>query len=235
MKRTTLRFLISITLLAITATLSTAQTTERTVIVACRRNDGGALRQVSNASDCKASETALSWSITGPAGGAGPAGPSGLAGPQGPQGPMGPEGQPGPQGPGGPSDAFTTESSTAVYIPTDYTVLTMLFLPAGKYLVVGNVVVENVAFPRTSLPVNCVLGGGNAGFSIPYSARIDPFDSETAQGASATTIPLTFATDLIAPGYVTLVCQTNMGPGGQTAIADRMSLTAIQLGSITRQ
>jgi len=235
MKRQRLRLLISVTLVTIGATRSIAQATQDTVVVACRRNDSGALRQVAKASDCKTTETAVSWNITGPAGPAGPVGAGGVAGPQGPQGPMGPQGQPGPAGPGGPADAFTIESSAPVDISTDYTVLSTLFLPAGKYVVFGNVVVENFTLPRTSLPVNCVLGGGNTGFSIPYSARIDPFDSETAQGASATTIPLTFATELVAPAAVTLICQTNMGPGGQTAIADRSSLTAIEVGSITRQ
>jgi len=217
---------MSTTFLAVSAALSTAQTTQQTVIVACRSNYGGALRQVAKASDCKPTETVVSWSI------AGPAGPAGSVGPQ---GPMGPVGLAGPQGPMGAADVFTTESSTFVDIPTDFTILRTLYLPVGRYAVFGNLVVDNFAVPRTSLPVNCVLGGGNAGFSIPYSARIDPFNAETAQGASATTLALTFATELISPGALTLECQTNTGPGGQIALADRMSLTAIQVGSITRQ
>jgi len=61
-------------------------------IQACRNNDGN-LRQVARASDCRPSETPVSWNITGPTGPQGPVGPQG---PQGPQGPAGPQGQPGP-------------------------------------------------------------------------------------------------------------------------------------------
>jgi hypothetical protein len=235
MEGTRLRFLITMTLVTAGTALAVAQTGQQSVIVACRSNTSGALRQVATASNCKASETAVSWSISGPAGLGGPAGPAGPAGLAGVAGPQGPQGPMGPQGPGGPGDAFTFESSSVKDIPTDYTVLTSLFLPAGKYVVLGNVVVEHLAASRMGLPVLCVLGGGNAGFSVPYGARLDPFDSATSRGASAATIPLTLATELSAPGVVTLECQTNTGPGGPTAVADRLSLTAIQVGSISRQ
>jgi hypothetical protein len=49
----------------------------------------GLLRTVVSSADCRSSETALDWSITGPQGPAGPQGPSGPPGPQGPTGPAG--------------------------------------------------------------------------------------------------------------------------------------------------
>jgi hypothetical protein len=59
----------------------------------------GALRYVTSASQCRANEVPVQWSITGPQGPAGAQGPAGPAGPEGPQGPQGPQGADGPQGP----------------------------------------------------------------------------------------------------------------------------------------
>jgi len=69
------------------------------VINGCYTSVNGQLRLIDPATDsCRPSETALSWSQTGPQGPkgdpgpAGPAGPQGLAGSQGPAGPAGPAG-----------------------------------------------------------------------------------------------------------------------------------------------
>ena len=81
------------------------------VINGCYKSQNGQLRLIDPASDsCNPSETAISWSQTGPQGpkgDTGPPGPQGPAGVQGPAGPMGPQGSkgdtgaPGPQGPPG--------------------------------------------------------------------------------------------------------------------------------------
>lgn len=77
------------------------------VIHACAQKNTGALRAVAG-QECRTSERALTWNVTGPAGAAGPPGPVGPQGPQGSQGPQGPQGSqgaqgsPGPQGPQGP-------------------------------------------------------------------------------------------------------------------------------------
>lgn len=75
--------------------------------------DGSAFRIVTDPSQCKKVETAISWNAIGPAGPEGTQGPMGLTGQQGPMGPQGsqgaqgaigltgPEGPMGPQGPGG--------------------------------------------------------------------------------------------------------------------------------------
>jgi hypothetical protein len=70
-----------------------------TRVHACVAKDG-TLRIIAEASTCKPAETALDWSITGPAG---PVGSQGLIGPQGPVGPIGPQGAPGALGPAGPA------------------------------------------------------------------------------------------------------------------------------------
>ena len=97
------------------------------VINGCYKSQNGQLRLIDPATDsCHPSETAISWSQTGPqgpkgdpgppgpvgpqgpAGLTGPAGPAGPAGPQGPQGATGPQGPAGPQGPPGPTSVRTT-------------------------------------------------------------------------------------------------------------------------------
>jgi Collagen triple helix repeat (20 copies) len=70
------------------------------VINGCYKLQNGQLRLIDPATDrCHPSETAISWSQTGPQG------PPGPQGPVGPQGPAGPQGVPGPQGPVGPQGA----------------------------------------------------------------------------------------------------------------------------------
>jgi len=108
-------------------------------------------------------------------------------------------------------------------------------VPAGKYVVIANVTVSNFTTPPnppTTVPVNCALGSPSE-FSVPYSVRIDPFNSATAQGASTATIALTLSTVLASDGTLTLQCQTNTGPGGQTAFAASRQITAIKVGNLT--
>jgi hypothetical protein len=73
------------------------------VINGCYKSQNGQLRLIDPATDsCLPSETAISWSQTGPQGPKGDKGDTGDPGPQGPSGPQGPKGDPGPQGPAGP-------------------------------------------------------------------------------------------------------------------------------------
>jgi hypothetical protein len=73
------------------------------VINGCYKSQNGQLRLIDPATDsCHPSETAISWSQTGPQGPAGPPGPTGPAGPPGPVGPTGPAGPQGATGPTGP-------------------------------------------------------------------------------------------------------------------------------------
>jgi hypothetical protein len=71
------------------------------VIHACYNKTSKAVRLLSSGS-CASTETAISWSVKGPAGPTGPKGATGATGPQGPQGFMGLTGAQGPQGPQGP-------------------------------------------------------------------------------------------------------------------------------------
>ena len=79
---------------ATTALTRTATST----LQACANNTNGNLRLVSSASDCRTSETAVSWNIVGPTGPQGPQGPIGPQGPAGKDGVDGKDGAPGAPG-----------------------------------------------------------------------------------------------------------------------------------------
>lgn len=197
------------------------------VIHGCYDTKHGDLRVVDMEAGqtCDQNETLLSWNQTGPQG---PAGPQGA---QGPQGPQGPPGQPG-------GEAFSVEAGGEVTIPTTSggTVILQRDVSAGKYVVTGNVAVSNLNATGT-IAVLCYLGSPSE-FSPPYGARIDPFrftSPDQPSGASATTIALTFTTELTAPGALTLLCQSNTGPGGLTALAGSRQITAIRVGTLTEQ
>ena len=72
-------------------------------LYACFPNDGGRVRIVGSTSDCRNTETAISWNVRGPQGEQGPEGPEG---PQGDIGPIGPIGPRGPAGDPGPVDTL---------------------------------------------------------------------------------------------------------------------------------
>jgi cysteine-rich repeat protein len=83
------------------ATAAITQAGSTDVIYACQRqdgSDGGFVRIVSSAAQCKSNERVISWNVQGPKGDPGPAGAVGAAGPPGPQGDKGDRGDPGPQG-----------------------------------------------------------------------------------------------------------------------------------------
>ena len=84
------------------ATSSIAQRSAGTtsVIQACAQKTTGALRMVSDPSDCHRTENPVFWNVEGPSG---PSGASGASGPQGDSGPSGPSGESGPSGPRGDS------------------------------------------------------------------------------------------------------------------------------------
>jgi len=200
------------------------------VFHACVNDASGEVRLISKDETCLSNWSKVFWSQTGP---------QGPPGPQGDQGPPGPQGEPGPQGPAGPSDAFGVERANEFAIPTGAptTVLTLADLPAGKYVIVANIVVNNLNSPET-IPVNCYLGSPSE-FSPPYSARIDPFSSvgasaHVASGASAQTIALTLTTQFTAAGNINLLCQSNTGTGN-TALGSTRQITAIKVADLREE
>lgn len=199
------------------------------VIHGCYRLDG-LLRVIDKEAGqtCRPSETELSWNQTGPQGPQGPAGPTGATGATGPQG------EPGPG-----TDAFSVEArGPEVTVPTTPggTVLLQGDVPAGKYVVIGNVVLNNLNASGT-IPVLCWLDA--PGEISPLSVtRIDPFRfvaPDQPSGASAATLPLTMTTELTAPGTLRLVCQSNTGLGGLTALAGARKITAIRVATLAEE
>jgi hypothetical protein len=126
--------------------------------------------------------------------------------------------------------AFAIQSDTRIDLAQSFTTILQLHVPAGLYVVTGAVSIHNFSFPKETLAVNCFLASPTQS-SPSYSARIDPFDSATAQGASTTTVPLSMAAQLTSSGLLTLQCQTN-NLSGQMAFAESRHLTAIRVGSL---
>lgn len=71
------------------ASTALGQSEGQTVIHACKHPSGGWLRQVSDASQCRRRETAVSWNVAGEKGEKGDPGPAGPPGPPGPKGDSG--------------------------------------------------------------------------------------------------------------------------------------------------
>src|SRR5829696_7911112 len=108
MRRRFRRVALAITAVAVVAiaggvTYAVADIGDGGVINGCYKSQNGQLRLIDPATDsCHPSETAISWSQTGPQGPKGDKGDKGATGPVGPAGPAGPQGATGPQGPAGP-------------------------------------------------------------------------------------------------------------------------------------
>ncbi len=97
----------------------------------CYARSGGSLRVIDDTvTNCKSTETSLNWNVQGQ--------PQGAPGPQGPQGATGPQGQ---TGASGLSHAYATSVILApvANAPADSTVATIANVPAGTYLVWGQV------------------------------------------------------------------------------------------------
>lgn len=174
-------------------------------IHACYKQSNGSLRVVETAADCGNNEVALSWSQTGPAGPAGPPGPAGAGG-----------------------ALYYSETRPPVNLPTTYTSIEHLDLPAGRYHVTATALFNNLG-GTGPIPVNCVLDGGNTS-SVIAAAQL-----EQNGGASAATLPVSVATELFAAGTVNLLCLSNTGNGGATATAEQVQITAVSVGSISVQ
>jgi hypothetical protein len=178
---------------------------------ACVNNASGEVKLVLSGTQCATGWSAVSWNQAGPAG---------------------EPGAPGPPGPSfGPNDAFSVEANSDVVLPRSFASVLDLDVPAGNYVVSANISVSNFSYPNETLPVNCAIVSPTES-SVPYSARIDPFNSATAQGASTATIALTLTTKLAGPGTLQLDCQTNSGDG-QTAFSESRQMTAIQVENLT--
>ena len=145
--------------------------------------DIGQLRLIDPATDsCNPSETAISWSQTGPQGPKGDPGPpgpkgdkgdqgvQGPVGPMGPQGPKGDKGDPGPQGERGPGAIVASVGSSGFLgIGNSPQVTGVTRLAPGKYLV------------RFSLDVEFCIREATLGFLTNVAANYNIFDGDPGE------------------------------------------------------
>lgn len=100
------------------------------VIHACYQSQNGALRVIDDAAEsCLRSESAISWSQTGP---------------QGTTGPQGPQGEPGPQGQSGPVSGYEIVQGSSDFGP-GLTKNATALCPVGKEPISGGSVVSSLA------------------------------------------------------------------------------------------
>lgn len=111
--------------------LGAAHAAGATTIHACYSKSTGDVRIVPLASDCKATEQAVSWNTIGPRGPEGPAGPAGAKGATGPAGPKGATGPAGSAGPKGATGAQGPTGATGAQGPTGATGATGATGPTG--------------------------------------------------------------------------------------------------------
>lgn len=124
------------------------------VIHACYTKSGGSLRVIDDSvTNCKSTETSLSWNVQGVMGPQGPAGPPGIQGPPGVQGAQGPQGVQGPAGPSGTSHGyFATATLVAVaQLPAVSNIVSISGLGAGNYVLSGQIYLGSPSGPY----VNC--------------------------------------------------------------------------------
>ena len=144
------------------------------VIHGCYKTSHGQLRVIDNtAESCLPSETALSWSQTGPAGPAGPPGPAG---------PVGPAGPPGPPGPAGMSSALSHHRASG---PSDapigaaFTTIVTQTVQPGFY----SIFAKTVIITSVSTGSDCILTYDTGGGEVEADrSNQSPFNSsETAR------------------------------------------------------
>jgi Collagen triple helix repeat (20 copies) len=229
MRRRFSRVTLAITTVAIVAiaggvTYAVADIGGGGVIHGCYKSQNGQLRLIDPAMDsCNPSETAISWSQTGPQG---PPGPKGATGPQGvtgrqgamgpkgatgPQGATGQQGARGPQGPGTKTISGAVGGNGVAFIGTGFSSSRtgvgtyVLSFPAGTWSPPNFPMVVVTAFQSgASFPIGRVTfltagpnGSGSAGISFGNPATSAAIDTAFVFNASA---PLSGTSSPIRPG-----------------------------------
>lgn len=179
------------------------------VISGCRQTTSGRLRVIDSQAGqtCRSSEEALNWNQSGPAG---------------------PPGPPGPQGPaGGSSNVYTASGGDAVN-PANYTVITTLNLPPGKFLITG----KGLALNQTgqTVMIACNMYQGND--------YVDTSDATLPQGTpfgdifSTATIPFLATAALAEAGHVRVECIEGQGPESAPFPRINVKLAAQEVGTL---
>jgi collagen triple helix repeat protein len=209
-------------------------------IYGCYGEGSGELRLVTDAEECRRSETSIYWNQTGPAGPAGETGEMGAAGtvgPTGPAGPAGPQGQIGATGPAGApgstTSAFALARTVGGYqeIPVAMGPIARLDLGPGKY-----VIFANASFSDNSgsfRVIRCILGDeANTDFGEAV------FDMANVPFTSTSRIPvaMTWTHEFATAGHVDFSCAVDYPSGliNSNVYARTITITAIQVANLTR-
>ncbi len=184
------------------------------VIQACVERTTGEARAVDTAGACRPNERPLSWNRPG------------RAGQQGPAGPMGPAGPAGPRGASLPGRAAVHDVYDDVFwLPMTLTPVMRCDLPAGSYAITGTVLVGDLGFEPSAVFCAISTGTGPLVFS---GVRLEPEVPQTEGRFSGTTLALSLATTLTAPGAVDVVCNG----GGDWVEVEMRQLAAVPVDDV---
>jgi hypothetical protein len=146
----------------------------------------------------------------------------GLEGPAGPQGVPGPEGPVGATGPTGPAGATGPRGLTGERGPSDaWTAGNTVVLPAGNFILITQVQLENATAVDVGLTCNLHFSGANGGIAFAPA-------SETVRAGRKGALTMLGQSDIqTGPGTITGECGAL--PAG---ILATFHITAIQVGTI---
>jgi len=169
----------------------------------------GVIQIVSPGTACKKNETLLTWNVAGPQG---------------------------PPGPTLPTTAFTADNFSGGFsaeaISTDALLPTEV---AGFNLPPGNYVVTGVVGLHATIPLGTLVPFANVQCSLHNGAEILGTDFRTLVGgatSSFASLPVTASFSVAVASTVTVACIADSGP---QVLTQPTTLTAIQVGTLTRQ
>jgi hypothetical protein len=164
-------------------------------------------------------------------------GSKGLAGAQGPQGGTGPAGTNGTNGTDGTNGVDGTNGASAGLAdfnngPIDLkakaeeqTVATLPNVPAGSYILIGKVMLENTN-SGAGVEMRCFL---RAGGDFDESAAL--LDEDDGPGSYVQTLPFTVSHTFASPGTVTLGCEDS---GAPDVVVYNAKISAVQVQTLAR-
>jgi uncharacterized low-complexity protein len=142
----------------------------------------------------------------------GPAGPAGLTGPKGDAGPRGETGAPGP------NEAFTTEAPDETVVGTTATEIASMTLPAGQWLLFGDLTPEGSS------------GEPNAICYWPVGGAVrHTFRTQLVAGKLEGLVVIE-PMSLTAPTEVSLICEANTG--SFTIYGELTTVAALRVGAL---
>ena len=140
---------------------------------------------------------------------------------------QGAKGDPGAQGPAGPSDVFAMRRASFTNLPSPgFTTLASTAVPAGAYLAIGKVVLDND--DATPGEHQCEIREASSPTTLDESAQQLTANGTDGQQKLFTVIA---ATTLAGPGTLQFLCAPNAG--NSTTDAARVSFAAVKVGTVT--